>query len=214
MRKSIIIAEDHPITARGMENVLTTMGYHVLGTYQNGLQALNQICLQKPDYVLLDVQMPGMCGLDIVENLHKKNIKVKTIIYTMFTDINLLEQAKNLNVNGYLLKEFAIDDLKECMHALERNMNWYNPKLEEKLKKTKVTFSPELFCKLTTRERAVLNCIANNMSTKEIADEQFISERTVESHRRNIKIKLNLPDKKNALLVWAIENKGFFSLME
>ncbi|WP_034057765.1 DNA-binding response regulator [Lacinutrix jangbogonensis] len=214
MPKTIIIADDHPITAKGMETILKGLGFNVIGLYTNGLHAFNNICLHKPDYALLDMQMPGMCGLDIVKNIRAKNLKTKIIIYTMFTDISVFKQAMELNVNGYLLKEFAIDDLKECLNEIEKGNNWYNPKLEEKLNNRKAEFSPELYCKLTTKERSIVNCIANNMSSKEIALEQFITEKTVESHRRNIKNKLELTKKNNALLVWAIENKGFFSLMD
>lgn len=214
MPKNIIIADDHPITAKGMETILKGLGFTIIGLHTNGLHAFNDICLRKPEFALLDMQMPGMSGLDIVEKMRAKDLKTKIIIYTMFTDISIFKQAMELQVDGYLLKEFAVDDLKECLHAIEKGEKWYNPKLQEKLDKSKDTFSPELYCTLTTKERSVLTCIASNMSSKEIALEQFISEKTVETHRRNIKTKLNLTKKNNALLVWAIENKGFFSLME
>lgn len=214
MKKNIIIADDHPITAKGMETTLQNMGYNVIGSYTNGLQAFNHICLNVPEYALLDVQMPGLCGLDILEKIRAKNIKTKVIIYTMFNDLSLFKQATKFNVNGYLLKEFALDDLKACMKAIELGKNWYHPKLEEKLNLNQVTFSPELYSKLSSKERLIVKCIAEKKSTKEISEEQFIGEKTVETHRRNIKKKLNLDESKNALLIWAIENKGFFSLME
>ncbi len=214
MPKKIIIADDHPISGKGMEAILKSLGLNVIGLHTNGLRAFNDICLQKPEYALLDMQMPGMSGLDILEKIRAKNIKTKIIIYTMFTDISIFKQAKELHADGYLLKEFATDDLKACIRALEKNERWYNPKLLEKLNKSKTAFSSELYNELTLKERAVLKCVANNMSTKEISLEQFISERTVETHRRNIRNKLNLSKKNNALLVWALENKEFFSLMD
>ena len=214
MPRNIIIADDHPISGKGMEAVLKSLGLAVIGLHTNGLHAYNDICLHKPQYALLDMQMPGMTGLDILEKIRAKNIKTKIIIYTMFTDISIFRKAKELNVDGYLLKEFAIEDLKSCMKALEKHQRWYNPKLLEKLNKSKTSFSSALYNELTLKERAVLKCVANNMSTKEISEEQFISERTVETHRRNIKNKLNLTEKNNALLVWALENKEFFSLMD
>ena len=214
MAKNIIIADDHPITAKGMEVVLKELGFNVIGSFVNGLHAFNNICLHQPEYALLDMQMPGMCGLDIVEKIRTQNIKTKVIIYTMFNDISVFKEAMDLEVDGYLLKEFAVEDLKECLEAIELGKKWYNPKLEEKLQNSKVSFSPELYCKLSPKERSIVKCIADNRSTKEIAVEQFISEKTVESHRRNIKNKLKLSEKNNALLVWAIENKGFFPLMD
>lgn len=214
MRPTIIIADDHAISAKGMETVLQKLNFVVLGSHSNGLQALNQIVLDKPDYVLLDVQMPGLTGIDVTETMKAKGIKSKVIIYTMFTDISLFERAKQLEVDGYLLKEFALDDLEICMQNIKQNKKWYHPKLEERLKKSTVNFSPERYNSLTLQERNILSRIAENKSTKEIAQEQFLSEKTIESHRHNIIKKLELPSKKNVLLVWALENKSFLALME
>lgn len=215
MASTIIVADDHPITARGMESILMTMGFDVLGNYQNGLQALNHIITHVPDFALLDAHMPGLCGLDVVQELKSKNIKTKTIIYTMYTDLALFEQAKELGVDAYLLKEFALDDLKECLDELRSGNKWYHPMLEEKLSASKgQSFKPDLYCLLTPKERSVLSCIADNMASRDIAKELFVSEKTIESHRRNIKKKLELSDNKNALLVWAVKNKGFFSLFD
>lgn len=215
MSSTIIVADDHPITARGMESILLTMGFDVLGNYQNGLHALNHILNNIPDFVLLDAHMPGLCGLDVVQELKKKNIKTKTIIYTMYTDLALFEQAKELGVDGYLLKEFALDDLKECLDVLRSGNTWYHPLLEEKLNASKgQSFKPDLYCSLTSKERSILSCIAENMASRDIAKQLYVSEKTIETHRRNIKKKLQLSNNKNALLVWAVKNKGFFSLFD
>lgn len=215
MKKTIIIADDHPITGRGMESILLTMGFDVLGNYQDGIQALNNILVKKPSFALLDAHMPGLCGLDVVQELSKRNFVTKTIIYTMYTDVALFQQAKEVGVNGYILKEFALEDLKKCLDVLQTGKNWYHPKLEEKLKESKGhSFKPDLYCTLTPKERNVLLCIADNKSSRDIAKELYVSEKTIETHRRNIKQKLNLSSNKNALLVWAVKNKGFFSLFE
>jgi len=214
MRPTIIIADDHPATSKGMEMVLKKMQFVVLSSHTNGLQALNQIVVDKPDYVLLDVQMPGLSGIDIAERMKAKGIKSKVIIFSMFTDAALFERAKELQVHGYLLKEFALDDLETCVKAIQIGKHWYHPRLEERLQKSTVSFSPKLYHTLSSKERIILSSIADNKSTKHIAEEQFLSEKTIESHRRNIIKKLGLPSKKNTLLIWAIENKGFFSLMD
>lgn len=214
MNRSIVIADDHPISLRGMESVLIRMGFNIIGSFGNGLHALNKIYLSNPDYALLDVQMPGKCGLDIVEEMLPKKLKTKTIIYTMYNDLALFERAKKLGVNGYLLKEFAVDELKLCVQSLENGVNWYSPNLEDKLLGSKTSFTPELYCKLTSKEKAIVKSIANKQSSQAIADELFMSIKTVENHRGNIIKKLELPREKNALLIWAIENKGFFPLVE
>ncbi len=214
MAATFIIADDHPISLKGMESVLKAMGFCILGSYANGLQALNQIILEEPDFVLLDVKMPGLSGIDIAEQIKNKCLKSKIIIYTMFTEASLFEQAKQLNIDGYLLKEFVLEDLEKCIIEIKKGNTWYHPKLEKKLKENMVSFSADLYCKLTKKERIILLGIANNKSNKQLAKEQFLSERTIESHRRNIIKKLDLPNKKNMLLIWAIENKGFFSLID
>ena len=214
MKPTIIIADDHAVSAKGMESVLIELGFSILGNHQNGINALNDIVLHKPDYVLLDVKMPGMSGLDIAEELKQKGISCNVIIYTMFTELSFFERAKSLGVSGYLLKEFALEDLEKCLNGIKKSGVWHHPLLEEKLQASKNTFSPELFSKLSPKERFILEGIADSKSTKTIAEEQFISQRTVESHRRSIIQKLKLPKKKNALLMWALENKGFFDLMD
>ncbi len=214
MRNSIVLADDYPIILKGMEAIVREMGFEQIDSYENGLQALNKIYASKPDYALLDIQMPGMCGLEVIEQMRRKNIKTKTIIYTMYTDMALFERAKKLNVDGYLLKEFAIDELKKCILSIERGNNWYSPLLEEKLQSSKLTFTPDLYCKLSNKEKSVVKAIADKKSTQEIAEELFVSVKTIENHRTNIIKKLELPKKKNVLLIWAIENKGFFPLVE
>ena len=214
MPPTIIIADDHTLTVKGMETVLKKMQFIILGSYANGLQALSQIMLKKPDYVILDVQMPGLCGIDIAEQLKSKNIKSKIIIHTMFTDLALFQRAKQLGIDGYLLKEFVLDDFEKCIKTIKMGKQWYHPKLETLLLKNSVSFSPNLYGKLTSKERTILSNIADAKSTIQIAKEHFLSPKTIESHRRNIIKKLQLPHKNNALLIWAIKNKEFFSLMD
>lgn len=214
MKPSIIIADDHPISAKGMESILIQLGFEILGNHQNGLNALNDIFQKKPDYVLLDIQMPGLSGLEVAEQLKKKGVRTNVMIYTMFTELSFLKKAKALDVKGYMLKDFALEDLKKCIASIKKGKPWFHPELTDKLQATKVEFSPDLFSKLSQRERTILSSVADGKSTKTIAQDMFISERTVESHRRSIIKKLELPSKKNALLMWAIENKGFFGLVD
>ncbi len=190
------------------------LGYDVQATFENGAQALRHIQSTPPYLALLDVQMPGLCGLDIAEAMLNSNLKTKIIIYTMFTDYCLYDRAKEMGVDGYLLKEFATEDLKKCVKALEKNQKWYSPRLEDTLGRKVLNFAPDLYCKLSAMEKGIIKSIANKKTTSEIALEYFISPKTVESHRGNIIKKLKLPKKRNTLLIWALENKGFFSLVD
>ncbi len=214
MNKTIIIADDHPVTLRGMESILLTMGIEVIDTFNNGIHALNHIIQAEPDFALLDLQMPGLSGLDVVEEMNKRKLKTKSIIYTMHNDIALFERAKSLDVNGYLLKEFALEELKDCIAKLSVGNYWYSPKLEERLEQTELNFDPERFVQLSTIQKNILKLIADKKTTQEISKELFISVKTVESHRSKIIKTLGLDSTKNSLIIWAIENKGFFNLVD
>ncbi len=212
--RTAIIADDHPIILFGAMSILSNMGYQILSTHHNGTQALNAIRATQPQLALLDVQMPGICGIDILEEIRKHQLSIKVIIYTMFTDAHLFHRAKELGVNGYLLKEFATTELNSCVKNIEKGRDWYSPEIENKITKSSRGFNPKLYCRLTTTEKTVLKAIADKKTTKQIAAENFICIKTVESHRRNIINKLDLGHERNTLLIYAIENKGFFSLSE
>ncbi len=212
--KTAVIADDHPVTLHGMKTILEQLGYKVTGIFQNGTQAFNHLLTAPSNIALLDIQMPGLSGIDIVIELAKNNISTKTIIYTMFNDHSLFKRSQEAGVNGYILKEFATDELQKCVTSIEKGEKWFSPQLSEALSKKTNTFIPDFYDRLTAIEKNILMDIAEKKTSKQIAEENFISLKTVESHRRNILNKLELSHEKNALLIWAIENRSFFSLMD
>lgn len=205
MKESVIIADDHPVTLNGIANYVTSIGYQVMHTYTNGIAALNNILALQPDYAILDASMPGMTGLEVIEKVRAQNKTIKLILYTMYNDTALFERAKTLEVNGYILKNFALEELETCLAQLRYNKQWFSPRLQNALVLRDDATIHEKLEALTASERKIIEMIAQGNSSKYIAEHLFISEKTVENHRSSIIKKLSLPAGKNVLAIWAAQ---------
>ena len=206
--QTIIIADDHPVTLKGIQFYVENLGYTVLETYQNGLEAYEGIKRLQPNIVILDLNMPGLNGLEVLEKIRLHDAQTKIILYTMYHEKSFLTKAMALGVNGYLLKNFAIEELSICLEKLSANENWFSEKLNETLITKKHDTEASKVLTLTTSEKKILSLIANDHNTKTIADFLFISEKTVEKHRSNIIKKLGLPNERNVLQRFALQNQS------
>ncbi len=203
---NILISDDHPLTLMGTKAYIESLGHHVCELCSNGISAYNMILQRKPDIAILDINMPGMNGMEVLEKLQSQPQKTKVILLTMNDEWSIFNRAKELNVKGYVLKEFSADVLGHCIEAVLNNETWFNPELSAHLHINKDTAHLSLLDKLTFAEKKIVTLIARAQSSKEIAQTLFISEKTVENHRSNIIKKLELPSEKNALLLWAVKN--------
>ena len=204
---TIIIADDHPITLQGIKSYIENLGYKIIGTFTDGESLYNGILEKNPDIVITDLSMPRMNGLEVIEKLRKVNNKVKIILYTMYHEKSFLTKAKSLGVNGYILKDFAIEELSVCLEKIKNNEKWFSTRLEEVTTINKYDSEKTKIMLLTTSERKILSLITQEKSTKEIADLLFVSEKTIEKHRSNIITKLGLPNQRNILMRFALSNK-------
>jgi DNA-binding NarL/FixJ family response regulator len=205
--KTILIADDHPITLNGIKLYVEQLGYEVVKTCQNGLDAYNSIVALHPEFVILDLNMPQMNGLEVLEKIRLENESIKIILYTMYHEKSFLVRAKKLGVNGYLLKDFALEELSICLEKVGANEEWFSPKLDETLIIKKHDSEVEKILTLTASEKKILSLIAKDHNTKIIAELLFISEKTVEKHRSNIIKKLGLPNERNILQRFALQNQ-------
>ncbi len=203
MKLRVIIADDHPLTLNGMSGYISSLGYDVINTFTNGVSALNNILVFKPDFAILDVSMPGMNGLEVLEKVRDHNKKIKVILYTMYNDTVLFKKAKSLGVNGYVMKDFALDELKDCLEKLNTHEQWFSPRLQQVLIVTKDSSDEEKLNALSVAEKKVLSLVSQGRTTKDIAQQLFVSDKTVENHRSSIIKKLGLQPGKNALMMWA-----------
>lgn len=206
---NILIADDHPVVLFGTKTFLTQLGYNVISTCSNGLEAYNQIITRQPDIALLDMNMPGLNGVEILEKMqNQKSLRVKTILLTMHNELSIFNRARELDVKGYLLKDFAMDEMEKCLDTVKRGDTYFSQHLVQRLEiKNNGDARPELQ-QLTFAERKILELVSQQKSTKEIASLLFISEKTVETHRSHIIKKLNIPPGRNALLIWAMKMKA------
>lgn len=210
---NIVIADDHPIVLHGLKNVIEeNSNYSVIGEAFDGEKALNIINKFNPDIAVLDLDMPKLNGLEILKNLSKKKNNTKVIIITAHKDESLLNKAIEFDAKGYLLKETALVEINLCIEKVISGKKYISSDLSEKMMENKnsnlnATTKIKGLSELTLTEKKILKLVSANKTTKEIADELFVSYRTVENHRNNICKKLNITGG-NALLRFALENKN------
>jgi DNA-binding NarL/FixJ family response regulator len=182
-----------------------------LGEALNGNSALEQIQTLKPDVAILDVNMPDKNAFEIARILREQKNESKIIFLTMHDEEATLNTALDLGVKGYILKDSAVSEIVNAIKLVARGKNFITPKLSTYLVNRNQgvqSFAPNLE-KLTQTEVKIMKLIAEQKTTKEIADELFVSHRTIDRHRYNICVKLDIRGV-NSLLKFAIENKMKF----
>jgi len=203
--QSIIIADDHPLLLKGLSNFLIEKGYNLVGSGVDGREAYNLIAKLEPDIAILDIQMPFMSGIEIARKCNTNHWRTKIVLITFHKEKDLYRQAKDLNIYGYILKEFALDEIENCIYTVSEGNSYFSPKIRELLDDPRE--EDDVLKLLTPSERKILKLIAKDKTNKEIAGMLFISHRTVEKHRSNIINKLELQHKTNSLLIWAKEHQ-------
>ncbi len=206
----VLIADDHPIFRTGMRHVIESDGRcTVEGEAENGEAALRQILDGKPDVAVLDIQMPLMTGLAVSQRVESLNLDTKIILLTMLDDKKIFLEAMERGVKGYLLKDGASEEILRAIFAVSGDRYYISPALSGLLvqKSRAGQKLPSSLSDLTPTEIRVLRLIAGLKSNQEIADEMFISRRTVENHRVNISRKLNLTGT-HSLLKFALQHRA------
>lgn len=201
----ILIADDHPFTLSGTKAFVESLNYTVEDVCSNGIAALNLIAAHQPNIAILDINMPGMDGLEVLTKVSQQKLPTKIILLTMHKERTIYNKAQSLGVFGYVLKENAQDELEFCLKAVIKGDTYTSKNLDNDLRIDSPEDSKEYLKKLTFTEKKILELVAQQKTSKQIAEMLFISEKTVEGHRSNIIQKLELPKEKNALLIWAMK---------
>ena len=209
MSTSIVIADDHPLMLRGLTDFLTSKGYNIIGSAEDGNAAYNLIVKLKPEIAILDIRMPYKTGLEIAEACKKNNIPTKVILITFDKEEELYDQAKAFNVYGYILKEFAVEEIENCISNVVNGKPYFSEEIASYLNASNINKKPETLECLTKSELKIVKLISESKTSQEIADELSISVRTVDKHRSNIVHKLELDKKPTSLSIWANVNKDF-----
>lgn len=202
----ILLADDHPLTLMGTKNYIESIGYKVDFACSNGIVAYNNICTNIFSLAILDINMPGMDGLELLEKIFQNRIRTKVILLTMHREVSIYKRANELGVYGYLLKNHSETELELCIQSVLNNKQYISPLITKELVFDAIEKKEEVISILTSTEKKVLEMVGLQHNTKQIAKLLFIAEKTVEWHRRNIIEKLGLPKEKNALLEWSLKN--------
>lgn len=214
----IVIADDHALLRQGIKRVLNFEDdLEVIGEAEEGQEALARTLMLQPDVLLLDLNMPGLSGLEVAKQLKQAGSNTKIIALTIHDSDNyVLEMLKN-GALGYLLKDVEPSILIKAIHVVNEGNAFVYPKLAERLfGSLSVSDDVELRAKemldssraerLTSREMDVLECIAKGFSNNDIAKTLGLSEKTVKNHLTSIFHKLNVTDRTQAL-VYVLKNK-------
>jgi DNA-binding NarL/FixJ family response regulator len=189
----LIIADDHPLLVEGLKKVLEEIeDVEVLEPAHNGRHLIDRLRQEPADLVLLDLNMPQVDGIETLRVLQKEFPKVKVLIFTTYNQPKLVREVTQMGARGFLPKNSSSMVLKEAVQAVLAGKTWFS---EERQPTSPVFDSVDEFMKkyqVTPREVEILRKIAKGHTSREIGEQLFISEFTINAHRRNICRKLNI----------------------
>jgi DNA-binding NarL/FixJ family response regulator len=201
----VLLADDHPLVQTGINAALA--GYSeltVVGMAENGAEVLVKTRELTPDLLVLDLEMPGLPGLQVLPLVKKAHPKLRVLILSCHDDPRTIQQTMKLGADGFVPKDAPTSELITAIRALRANQSHVTPGLQSRLNCLS-SESGNLTDKLTVRERQILGLIAAGLSNKEIAKKIGLSTRTIESHRLNLSRKLGIRGIAD-LVTFAIQN--------
>jgi DNA-binding NarL/FixJ family response regulator len=208
-----MIVDDHPLFRNGLRQVIQNDArFELAGEAADGAAAWKAIQEKKPNVAILDINLPGLTGLEVARKIHEQKLRTRVIILTMLKEEDLINQALDFGVNGFVLKENAVEDIVSAIVTAAAGGHYLSPAVSGYLVRRRsraealAAHKPGLD-DLTKAERRILNLIAAKKTSREIAAELFISTRTVEAHRANISSKLDLHGS-HSLLQFALEHRS------
>ncbi len=208
MSIKVMISDDHVLMREGIRQLLEFDGsIEVIEEAADGVECLEKLQTVKPDVLLLDINMPKMNGIEVLEGIRRNNMNIKVLILTVHNEVEYLLKAVDIGVEGYILKESESAELKKAINNIVNGENYIQPSLIPALNSRLVNRNSDKMKidSLTKREKEVLVNVANGMFNKEIALNLNISERTVKNHISNIFKKIEVNDRTQAA-VFAIKN--------
>jgi DNA-binding NarL/FixJ family response regulator len=207
----ILIADDHPLLRQGLKIAIEAdPRFGVIAEASNGRMALDQIQRLKPQIAVLDIDMPDMDGFAVVRELRARQLPVEVIFLTVHRDERFFTEALQLGTKGYVLKDSAVTDIVSGIGAVAAGEHFTSPALTSFLVRQRrgVAPAPKTGLQdLTATERRVLVLIADYKTSREIGELLHISHRTVQTHRANICLKLDLRGS-HALMKFALDHRA------
>ena len=208
MSIKILIADDHLMVREGLKQLLELDGdIKVISEASDGLECLDLLNHIRPDVLLLDINMPKMNGLEVLQEIRKQKMNIKVLVLTIHNEVEYLLRAVDIGINGYILKDSESSVLKKAIFAVHNGETYIQPSLSPLLNSKMIDrdVDKEKIKSLTRRELDVLKLLAEGLFNKELAFKLDISERTVKNHVSNIFKKIDVADRTQAA-VFAIRN--------
>jgi len=212
-----MLADDHGVLLSGIKLLLSKVeDWEIVGTVSCGEEAIEKVGKWKPDLILMDISMPGIGGIEATKQIKEKFPHIKIVMLTMFTEEDYLKKALKAGASGYVLKKAVDTELISAIKTVLQGETYIYPTMSSFLFKGFVDIDDSKAndneCPLSTREMEVLKYVALGYTYQEIADELFVSVKTIETHKARISDKLNM--KKRSELVRYAASQGLISINE
>lgn len=188
----ILLADDHPMIRTALEVLLRNTEFEIVGTAGSGEAALTEAEKLNPDILLLDLQMPGGTGMDVLRRLRAEKSQLKVILLTAAIDDSSLLEAKALKVQGMVLKNSDPAFLLDCLQSVREGRTWFDPELAERARQLARRFRPGRFETLAPRERQLIGFVRRGLRNREIAEQLGVTEGTVKVYMHAIFEKLGV----------------------
>lgn len=199
----LMLADDHRMLREGLSRSMTEHGFNVVGEARDGLEAVNMAHSLQPDVILMDVSMPEMDGVEACRQVRSSVAGTKVVMLTMHADQEVLANAIRAGACGYLVKDCSTDEIANAVRLADSGETALSPQLAASMldEVRKLDQAPTKDERVVTkREEEVLQLIADGCSTSEVADQMFISQKTVKNHLASIYQKLDARDRTQAVL--------------
>ncbi|WP_044211306.1 response regulator transcription factor [Flammeovirga sp. OC4] len=212
----LILVDDHIMIREGLKSFLHQDQFLIVGEANNGQEALELLKQNEVNVVVTDIMMPEMDGIELSKAITKEYPEVQILALTMMNENYNIKKMLSAGAKGYVLKDCTQDDLRNAIKTVAQGKSFYSSEVTNiimeglsSVPSSKKRVSSEI--PLTGREKEILHLICKEYSNQEIADELFISTRTVETHKRNLLEKTGVKNVAG-LVLYAIERKLFDDL--
>lgn len=210
MKLKILVVDDHQILIDGISAMLQDLpGYDVVGKALDGISALRFLESNPVDIVITDLYMPKMTGIELTHKVKKAFPNIKVIALSVSYDVSIVHDLMDVGISGFILKTIGRDELIEAITTISSGKLYFSREVSNEILRSlsnKNNDEAEENYRLTDREIEILRLISQELSNSEIAERLFISERTVETHRKNIYRKTNTKTIVG-LIKYAVEQK-------
>ncbi len=198
----VMLVEDHRSYRESLSDALTERGFEIVGQCANGEEAPALAASTRPNVILMDVSLPGVDGIEVTREIRQANPQVAIVILTMHADQDMLSKSITAGATGYLVKDCSVDEIGSAITSVVAGETALSPNLAATVlaEVRKMDGAPKAERVITKREEEVLQMIANGCSTPEVAEELFISQKTVKNHLASIYQKLDARDRTQAVL--------------